>query len=79
MRLVLIVGATGTVGRAVVSFMPAGVRIRALARNPATADLPSDVEVVHDLTVPDTPDIVLDGVDVYSWCGWRPHPLPLPP
>jgi uncharacterized protein YbjT (DUF2867 family) len=63
MRLVLIVGATGTVGRAVVSFMPAGVRIRALARNPATADLPSYVEVVHDLTVPDTLDIGLDGVD----------------
>lgn len=65
MNRILVVGATGNVGRQV-SFQLAamGVRVRALVRNPDTASLPADVEVVRgDLTVPDTLEEGLDGVD----------------
>jgi uncharacterized protein YbjT (DUF2867 family) len=62
---IIVIGATGRVGREVVAQLPAtGVRIRALARNPHTAGLPPHVEVVRgDLTVPDTLDGCLDGID----------------
>ncbi|GAA1224352.1 hypothetical protein GCM10009676_02330 [Prauserella halophila] len=44
---VLVTGATGQVGRHVVAGLrDAGVRVRALTRDPDTADLPGDVEVV---------------------------------
>ncbi|MCP2252537.1 Uncharacterized conserved protein YbjT, contains NAD(P)-binding and DUF2867 domains [Prauserella aidingensis] len=44
---VLVTGATGHVGRHVVAGLRrAGVRVRALTRDPATAELPGDVEVV---------------------------------
>lgn len=44
---VLVTGATGRVGRHVVAGLRnAGVRVRALTRDPAAADLPGDVEVV---------------------------------
>jgi uncharacterized protein YbjT (DUF2867 family) len=61
----LIVGATGTVGRQVISEIVAtGAQVRALARNPAAARFPPQVEVVRgDLTVPETLDSCLDGVD----------------
>ena len=51
---ILVIGGTGTVGRQVVSQLLArGVRIRALARNPATTGLPPQVDVVRgDLTLP---------------------------
>lgn len=62
---ILVTGATGNVGRHVVSLLSgAGATVRALARNPDTADLPDGVEVVRgDLTEPDTLDAALDGVD----------------
>ena len=62
---VLVVGATGRIGREVVARLPrADVRIRALVRNPETAALPRDVEVVRgDLTRPETLEPCLDGVD----------------
>jgi uncharacterized protein YbjT (DUF2867 family) len=65
MNRILIIGATGNVGRRVLSQLPAtGVRIRALARNPHTADLPPHVHVVRgDLTVAETLDECLDGID----------------
>jgi uncharacterized protein YbjT (DUF2867 family) len=61
---VLVTGATGRVGRAVVDeLLDAGVPVRALTREPATAALPTTVEVVSgDLTVPDSLDSVLQGV-----------------
>ena len=61
---VLVTGATGRVGRAVVAeLLGAGVPVRALTRRPATAGLPATVEVVAgDLTVPESLDAALQGV-----------------
>ena len=73
MNHILIIGATGNVGRQVLSQLPAtGVRVRALARNPHTAGLPPHVDVVRgDLTVAETLDECLDGVDAVFlvWCA----------
>src|SRR5579864_5064918 len=65
MNRILIVGATGRVGRQVLSQLPAkGVQVRAIARNPQTAGLPPQVEVVRgDLTLPETLNQCLDGID----------------
>ncbi|MGY0502622.1 NAD(P)H-binding protein [Nocardia sp. FBN12] len=62
---VLVIGATGHVGGQVVTQLAAGGRqVRALARDPRAASLPPDVEVVQgDLTVPETLERALDGVD----------------
>jgi uncharacterized protein YbjT (DUF2867 family) len=44
--------------------MATGTQVRALARNPDEARLPPQVEVVRgDLTLPETPDECLDGID----------------
>jgi len=44
---VLVTGATGPIGSAVVAeLVSAGVPVRALTRTPATATLPASVEVV---------------------------------
>jgi uncharacterized protein YbjT (DUF2867 family) len=61
---VLVIGATGRIGRGVVAeLLDAGVPVRALTRQPATAGLPAKVEVVAgDRTVPDSLDSVLQGV-----------------
>ncbi len=62
---VLVIGATGRVGRAVVDqLVGAGVPVRALTHRPeAAATLPADVEVVTgDLTVPESLDAGLRGV-----------------
>jgi uncharacterized protein YbjT (DUF2867 family) len=61
---VLVTGATGRVGRALVAeLLGAGVPVRALARRPAEARLPPAVEVVAgDLTVPESLDAALQGV-----------------
>jgi len=62
---ILVIGATGTVGRHLVETLRSvGVPARALARHPEAARLPSDVEVVAgDLTVPESLDRALDGVE----------------
>ena len=62
---VLVTGATGRVGRAVVAqLLAAGVPVRALTRRPDAAGLPAAVEVVAgDLTVPDSLDAALQGVE----------------
>ncbi|GLZ48107.1 nucleotide-diphosphate-sugar epimerase [Actinomycetospora sp. NBRC 106375] len=54
-RTVLVTGATGTVGRHLVTaLLDADVRVRALVRHPGTARFPAAVEVVRgDLLVPD--------------------------
>lgn len=63
-RIVLVTGATGTLGRRIVDRLAgAGVRVRALTRDPAAAHLPDDVEVVRgDLTDPTGLGPALDGV-----------------
>src|SRR5437667_6464761 len=65
MDRILVIGGTGTVGRQVVSRLAAtGGRVRALVRNPGKAQLPSQVDVVRgDLTLPETLDACLDGID----------------
>jgi uncharacterized protein YbjT (DUF2867 family) len=65
MRRVLLIGATGNVGRHVLSQMPAGeVRIRVMARKPDTAPFPPHVEVIRgDLAAPETLDECLANVD----------------
>ncbi|MFI7487369.1 NAD(P)H-binding protein [Micromonospora echinaurantiaca] len=58
---ILVVGASGNVGRHVVSQLR--VPVRALARDPAAARLPAGVEVVRgDLTDPDSLAAALTGV-----------------
>jgi uncharacterized protein YbjT (DUF2867 family) len=65
MKRILVIGATGNVGRQVVSqLLATNVRVRALARNPDSANLPAQVEIVRgDLTIPATLDRPLDDVD----------------
>ena len=65
MNHILVIGGTGTIGRQVLSRLVAtGARIRALARNPDAARFPLEVEVVRgDLTLPETLDACLNGVD----------------
>ena len=62
---VLIIGATGNVGREVVSQLArTDVLVRALTRNPEAARFPEQVEVVAgDLAVPDSLHAGLEGVD----------------
>jgi uncharacterized protein YbjT (DUF2867 family) len=66
MKRVLVIGATGNVGRQVTSrLIGTNIRVRALARDPDSAILPAQVEVVRgDLTIPDTLNPALDDVDV---------------
>ncbi|RKN43468.1 NAD(P)H-binding protein [Micromonospora endolithica] len=63
--MILVTGATGTVGREVTSILSArGAPVRALSRDPAAARLPDGVEVVAgDLGEPATLAPHLDGVD----------------
>ncbi|MEO8621471.1 MAG: NAD(P)H-binding protein [bacterium] len=62
---ILVTGATGRVGRLVVDeLLGAGVPVRALTRRPDQATIPAGAEVVRgDLTVPDSLDAALAGVD----------------
>ena len=65
MKRTLVIGATGNVGRQVVSqLIAAQVGVRALTRNPESASLPDQVEVFcGDLTVPESLDRALEDVD----------------
>jgi uncharacterized protein YbjT (DUF2867 family) len=65
MSCVLVIGGTGTVGREVLSQLPAaGAQVRALVRNPKAAQLSPQVEVVQgDLTIPESLDRCLEGAD----------------
>ncbi len=80
MKPILVVGATGNIGREVVSQLIAKkVRARALTRNPESANLPTQVEVVRgDLTIPDTLDEPLDDVD-RVFLVWTVHPAAVAP
>jgi uncharacterized protein YbjT (DUF2867 family) len=63
--IVLVSGATGNVGREVVSqLLSKGVTVRALARTPNAAGLPDGVDVVYgDLSAPETLDKSSEGVE----------------
>ena len=64
-RPILVIGATGRVGRLVVDqLLSGGASVRALTRRPDAAVLPTSVEVVAgDLVVPDSLDVALQGVE----------------
>jgi uncharacterized protein YbjT (DUF2867 family) len=65
LKPILVTGATGNVGRElVVQLRAAGRTVRALTRNPQSANLPGDVDIVAgDLSAPATLDACLDGID----------------
>jgi uncharacterized protein YbjT (DUF2867 family) len=66
MKRILIIGATGNIGRQVIAQLTAmgAAGVRALVRNPDGARLPPEVEVVRgDITYPDTLDAGLAGTD----------------
>jgi uncharacterized protein YbjT (DUF2867 family) len=65
MARVLIIGGTGNVGRHVVTQLnDTGIHVRVLVRNPAIARLPPNAKVVcGDLTIPESLDKCLDGID----------------
>jgi uncharacterized protein YbjT (DUF2867 family) len=73
MTHVLVAGATGQIGREVVlQLRGTGCRVRAMSRNPPSANLPADVDVVRgDLSDPDTLDACLNGIDsvFLVWLG----------
>jgi uncharacterized protein YbjT (DUF2867 family) len=75
MQNILVMGATGNVGRQVVSqLLAAHVRVRAMVRSPERAVLPAQVEVEGgDLTIPATLDRCLDGVDAV-FLVWQAPP-----
>jgi uncharacterized protein YbjT (DUF2867 family) len=63
--MILVIGATAHFGRQTVETLAAGGhRVRALTRDPESAGLPTEVEVVQgDLTEPDTLETIVAGVD----------------
>ena len=65
MKPILVIGATGDVGREVVfQLVAAGTPVRAMTRNPDGAGLPPQVEMVRaDLSRPGTLDACLDGAE----------------
>jgi uncharacterized protein YbjT (DUF2867 family) len=80
MGRILVVGATGTVGRQVVTHLATSdVQIRALVRTPDAARLPPQVEVMQgDLTFPETLDKCLFGVDTV-FLVWTAPPSAVAP
>src|SRR5215470_1884524 len=73
MKRVLVTGATGQIGREVVSQLRGtDCHIRAMSRNPHGAALPADLDIVRgDLLAPDTLDACLEGIDsvFLVWIG----------
>jgi uncharacterized protein YbjT (DUF2867 family) len=76
---VLVTGATGRVGRAVIDqLIAAGVPVRALTHRSEAAVLPTSVEVVTgDLTVPESLDTVLRGAGAV-FLVWTAPPATAP-
>ena len=71
---ILVTGATGSVGREVVSqLLGTGTHVRALTRTPDRAGLPHDVAVMRgDLTSPETIEDALRDVDAV-FLVWTAH------
>jgi uncharacterized protein YbjT (DUF2867 family) len=65
MKRVLVIGATGNIGREVLSQLQAtGAHVRALTRNPETARFLSHIDVVGgDLTIPESLERSLEEID----------------
>ena len=65
MNQILVIGGTGNVGRHVVDqLLASGARFRVMTRNPDAVRLPPQADAVHgDLTVPETLDRCLEGID----------------
>jgi uncharacterized protein YbjT (DUF2867 family) len=80
MNRILVIGGTGTVGRQVISQLAGtGTQVLALARNPGAARLPVQVEVIRgDLTVPETLDACLEGIDAV-FLVWTAPPAAVVP
>ena len=77
---ILVVGGTGTVGGQVLSRLVArGAQVRAMARNPTAARFPPRVEVMQgDLTLPQTLDSCLNGIDTV-FLVWAAPPAAVAP
>ncbi|MCG8477783.1 MAG: NAD(P)H-binding protein [Spirochaetales bacterium] len=76
---ILVTGATGKVGRPLVGYLlEAGVRVRALTRNPAAANLPAGTEVVKG-NLSDTASLagLFDGVAAAHLVGFGDDYAPL--
>lgn len=75
-RTVLVIGATGKVGRHVAAgLVNHGIHVRALVREPATAGLPDEVELVEgDLSRPESVRVAARGADAafLLWPGFDP-------
>lgn len=67
--MILVTGATGSVGREVVRLLHKdGLKVRALSRNPDKANFPGGVEgVAGDLLRPETLQAALEGVEKVFW------------
>ena len=80
MHRILVIGATGNIGRQLLSQLPAtGAQVRALTRHPDAAGLPPHVEVVRgDLTLPETLDACLDSIDAV-FLVWTAPPAAVAP
>jgi uncharacterized protein YbjT (DUF2867 family) len=83
--VILVVGATGHVGRPLVSqLLDAGAAVRALVRKPDAAGLPNSVELMRgDLAVPDSLEAPLERVDsvflVWPFLTSEPAPAVVEP
>jgi uncharacterized protein YbjT (DUF2867 family) len=78
MTHILVIGGTGSVGRQVVSpLSAAGAEVRALARNPAARFLLRR-SGCGDLSLPDTLDPCLDGIDAVFLVWTAPPPAVTP-
>jgi uncharacterized protein YbjT (DUF2867 family) len=80
MRKFLIIGATGTVGRQLVSELleNSSVKLRALLRNPDSANLPPAIEKFPgDLTAPESLDSALKNIDAV-FLVWTAPPATAP-
>jgi uncharacterized protein YbjT (DUF2867 family) len=80
MNRILLIGATGNVGSQVVSqLLATGASFRAMLRKPHKAKFAAPVEVVQgDLTVPETLDGCLQGIDTVFLVWVAPPPSVVP-
>ena len=79
MSRILVIGATGKIGREVVAQLAqAGTAVRGLSRHPASISLPNVELVQADLSVPETLDPALDGVETV-FLVWTAPPAAFTP
>src|SRR5437016_377400 len=80
MNRTLVIGSTGNIGSQVVDQLLArGEHVRAMTRNPESTRFPHEVELVRgDITVPETLDSCLDGMDAV-FLVWTAGPATVAP